>query len=138
MTNNQNIKIIRLKTGEDIIAVTQIENPDDVLIKLENPMSLIYKKTPMGSMMMLTPWIPSELIESDSVIIPGSNILTVMKPKEELIEYYFEMVKETFGEDTTLVEKLKKVVDKLDEMEEEYGINDSTEEEEQDKKIVLH
>ena len=44
---------------------------------------------------MMMPWLPIELIKSNSALIYTSDILTVIEPKEELIDYYGNVVCET-------------------------------------------
>jgi len=84
-----NIKIIRLKTGVDIMAnVTD----NDEKIDLLDPMVLIFKRTSMGSVMMLYPWLPSEVLEENSATLYTDDILTMVIPKQKMIDYYVTMV----------------------------------------------
>ena len=62
--NNQNIKIIRLQTGEDIVANIIEEDQDSVTV--DAPMKLIFRRLPNGqSVMMMMHWLPVELIKED-------------------------------------------------------------------------
>jgi hypothetical protein len=86
-------KIIRLKDGEDIMA-SFIETPSHMLL-LENPMSLFFKRLSVSkSMVMMSPWLPIELIQQNVVEIYKHEILTFIEPKESLIEYYNNAVEE--------------------------------------------
>jgi ribulose-bisphosphate carboxylase large chain len=86
-------KIIRLKDGEDIMS-SFIEMPNHMLI-LENPMSLFFKRLSVSkSMVMMSPWLPIELIQENVVEIYKHEVLTFVEPKESLIEYYNNAVKE--------------------------------------------
>jgi len=96
-----NIKLVRMQNGDDIISdILQTGN----MVKLTNPMRLIFRRLPTGqTMMLIAPWLPNELIEEDHAIIANSDVLTFFSPKNKLIEYYNKMVeinvqrKEEFG-----------------------------------------
>jgi uncharacterized coiled-coil protein SlyX len=87
------IKIIRLQNGEDIISDC-ITNEQEKLVQLNNPMALIVKRTIKGTVMMLIPWLPLEVISDNIAIITFHNVLTFVDPKEDLIEYYNNMVEQ--------------------------------------------
>ena len=91
-TTESQIKIVRLQSGEDIIAdCTAIEDSDTVL--LNRPMHIIFKRVSTGrSVMMMMPWLPIELIKENSAIIYEADILTVIDPKDDLVEYYSNAV----------------------------------------------
>ena len=91
-TTESQIKIVRLQSGEDIIAdCTAIEDSDTVL--LNRPMNIVFKRVSTGkSVMMMMPWLPIELIKENSAIIYETDILTVIDPKDDLIEYYSNAV----------------------------------------------
>jgi len=91
-TTNTNIKIVRLQSGEDIMADC-IEDTEQGTVLLENPMHIIFKRVPTGqTVMMMMPWLPIELIKDNSAIIYDSDILTVIEPKDDLINYYGQIV----------------------------------------------
>jgi hypothetical protein len=91
-TTNTNIKIIRLQSGEDVMADC-IEDTEQGTVLLENPMHIIFKRIPTGqTVMMMMPWLPIELIKENSAIIYDSDILTIIDPKEDLINYYGQIV----------------------------------------------
>ena len=91
-TTESQIKIVRLQSGEDIIAdCTAIEDSDTVL--LNRPMHIVFKRVSTGkSVMMMMPWLPIELIKENSAIIYETDILTVIDPKDDLVEYYSNAV----------------------------------------------
>ena len=91
---NNNIKIVRLQSGEDIMADV-MENDENELIVLDNPMHIIFKRMPTGqTVMMMMPWLPIEIIKENNATIYGTDILTVIEPKDDLIEYYGRAVLE--------------------------------------------
>jgi hypothetical protein len=91
-TTNTNIKIVRLQSGEDVMADC-IEDTEQGTVLLENPMHIIFKRVSTGqTVMMMMPWLPIELIKENSAIIYDSDILTIIDPKEDLINYYGQIV----------------------------------------------
>jgi len=93
MTNQpqHNIKIIRLQNGEDLISDC-VMSEDDYLVQLNNPMTLLFKRSAKGTVMMMVPWLPLEVICDNIATITQDDILTFAEPKEDLIEYYGNMV----------------------------------------------
>ena len=93
-TTNNNIKIVRLQTGEDIIA-DYIEKEDGETALLDNPMHLIFKRIPTGqTVMLMMPWLPIEIIKDNHALIYTTDILTIIDPKQDLIDYYGDVVVE--------------------------------------------
>lgn len=83
-----NIRIVRLQSGEDIIADC-IPSLDEETVELKRPMHIIFKRIQTGrSVMMMMPWLPVELIKENTAHIYGADILTYIEPKDDLIEYY--------------------------------------------------
>ena len=83
-----NIRIVRLQSGEDIIADC-IPSLDEDTVELKRPMHIIFKRIQTGrSIMMMMPWLPVELIKNNTAHIYGADILTYIEPKDDLIEYY--------------------------------------------------
>ena len=55
-----NVKIIRLQSGEDIIANYK-EDDESGIVLVNRPMILFFKRLPTGkSVMMMGPWLPAE------------------------------------------------------------------------------
>ena len=91
-TPNNNIKIVRLQSGEDIMAdILQDEENDTIM--LDNPMQVIFKRIPTGqTVMMMMPWLPIEIIKENSAVVYSSDILTIIEPKDDLVNYYGSVV----------------------------------------------
>lgn len=116
----QGVKIVRLQSGEDIIA-SIIEDDESEMVMLNNPMHLIFKRTSQGTMMVMLPWLPIELIKDNIATIYSSDILTMIDPKDALVEYYGNMINTEQLKnmrDDTLVNNLKEALD--DSEEEDY------------------
>jgi len=91
-TPNNNIKIIRLHGGEDIMA-NFIESDDQETAILHNPMQVIFKRIPTGqTVMMMMPWLPIEIIKDNHAVLYTSDILTIIDPKDSAIKHYGEVV----------------------------------------------
>jgi hypothetical protein len=113
----QGVKIVRLQSGEDIIA-SIIEDNESEMIMLDNPMHLIFKRTSQGTMMVMLPWLPIELIKDNMATIYSSDVLTIIDPKDALVEYYGNMINTQQLKDmrdNTMVENLKEALDDSDE-----------------------
>ena len=89
-----NIKIVRLQSGEDVIAdYTQVDGDSSVL--LTNPMTLMFKRMPTGrAVMLMSPWLPLELVEKNEAWLFEADILSIFQPKSQIIDYYTSTVKE--------------------------------------------
>jgi hypothetical protein len=90
-----NIKIVRLQSGEDIIA-NYFDDKENDIVMLDRPMHVIFKRIPDGkTVMMMLPWLPVELIKENSAIIDAADILTIIEPRDELINYYINAAFQT-------------------------------------------
>jgi hypothetical protein len=136
LTRNNNIKIVRLQSGEDIMADI-IEDEENDTIFLDNPMHIIFKRIPTGqTVMMMMPWLPIEIIKENSAIVYSSDILTIIEPKEDLVDYY----------GTVVIEAQQRMEEKRDfsnEEEDDYDEEEIDEEElfevlKEKKKHKLH
>lgn len=115
----QGIKIVRLQSGEDIIAGLVHDN-DSKMVMLDNPMHLVFKRTSQGAMMVMLPWLPIELIKDNIATIYSSDILTIVDPKDALVEYYGNMINhEQLKQmrDDTMVNNLKEALNDSEEEE---------------------
>jgi len=125
----QGVKIVRLQSGEDIIA-SIIEDDVSEMVMLNNPMHLIFKRTSQGTMMVMLPWLPIELIKDNMATIYSSDILTMIDPKDALIEYYGNMINTEQlknMKDDTLVNNLKEAMND-NEDDDEFSIEEENEE----------
>jgi len=124
----QGVKIVRLQSGEDIIAGL-IQDDESEMIMLNNPMHLIFKRTSQGTMMVMLPWLPIELIKDNIATIYSSDVLTIVDPKDALVEYYGNMINTQQLKDmrdNTMVDNLKEALDDGDD-EEDYSEEDNEE-----------
>ena len=115
------IKIIRLNSGEDIIAEFSCDKRKKT-VQLNNPMHIVFKRTPSGSIMMIFPWLPIELLKDNNALIKMSDILTVVDPKEDLIVHYHKLIKQ--AEETLL--RQPDIINQFEEMEDDEEDEEKT------------
>lgn len=89
MANTTNIKVVRLQSGEDIIA--DIISDEETTV-LNNPMVVLIRRSSTGSVMMMVPWLPVEVISDNIATVNNNEIITQTNPKESLVEYYTNIV----------------------------------------------
>ena len=117
----EGVRIVRLQSGEDIIAGYS-GNTNTNIVVLDNPMHLIFKRTSQGTVMMMLPWLPIELIKDNIATVLSGDILTIVEPKDDLKEYYHNVINTTqmkMLNDNTLSQNLRDASDEEDDDEEE-------------------
>ena len=134
-----NIKIVRLQSGEDIIA-DYMEDVEGSTILLTNPMTLMFKRLPTGkAVMMMSPWLPLELVENTTARLFSQDVLTVFEPKAQLIEYYnstvIEVEQDLYNNEDGLDELDN---DDITEEDEEAAMLELEEYQQDTKKRTLH
>lgn len=131
-----------MQTGEDIMA-SMIGEEQEETVLLEDPMRLIFRRMPTGqTVMMMMPWLPVELIKDNSALVYNSDIITIVDPKESMIEYYENLVIKTMLEmeksEDMIAGLLKEQAGEEDESEEEYSMEDLIQFVEEVKNRTLH
>jgi hypothetical protein len=126
-----NVKLIRMQSGEDILAsMCEEENSD--MIQLNEPMRLVFRRMPTGqTVMMMMPWLPVELIKVNSANIYYTDIVTIVEPREEMIRYYDKVI-EKLSKDMEESDK------KINELLEDHDDSDEENEEEVYQEILQH
>lgn len=117
----EGVRIVRLQSGEDIIAGYSGNTNTNVVV-LDNPMHLIFKRTSQGTVMMMLPWLPIELIKDNIATVLSGDILTIVEPKDDLKEYYHNVINTTqmkMLKDNTLSQNLRDASDEEDDDEDE-------------------
>lgn len=141
------VKIIRLQNGEDLISDCIMDDGEE-WIQLNDPMSLIVKRSVKGTVMMMVPWLPLEVVSDNIATISFHDVLTFAEPKEDLIEYYNNMVEQakiSVAKNDDVLKVLKEELveyrdEALDEMlpEEQEKIKSYLENSSNDRKKKLH
>ena len=102
------IKIVRLKNGEDIIGNLNLIDDE---YEIMEPMSVNVVMKGQESGLVMSHWLPVQLIKKNEIKINSRDVLTVIEPNDEFAEYY-----------TNTVEKIKmllKAKNTADEMTDE-------------------
>lgn len=131
-----------MQTGEDIMA-SMIGEEQEETVLLEDPMRLIFRRMPTGqTVMMMMPWLPVELIKDNSALVYNSDIITIVDPKESMVEYYENLVIKTMLEmeksEDMIAGLLKEQAGEGDESEEEYSMEELIQFVEEVKNRTLH
>lgn len=81
------IKILRLVTGEDIIAYIE-KYQSEVIVR--SPMEVYLKTDPRtgNEVLSLNNWLPFSILKENETVIQVKDILCVLEPSSELNEYY--------------------------------------------------
>ena len=87
------VKIIRLQNGEDLISDCIMDDGEE-WIQLNDPMTLIVKRSIKGTVMMMVPWLPLEVVSDNMATISFHDVFTFAEPQEDLVEYYINMVEQ--------------------------------------------
>jgi len=110
-----NVKIIRMQTGEDIMASMSDDNDDETVL-LNNPIRIVFRRMPTGqTVFMMMPWLPVELIKDDSALIYLNDIITMVEPKDSMIEYYGNLVNRTMLENLNSDEMIDQLLKEQEE-----------------------
>lgn len=81
------VAILRLTTGEDIIGLV---SETEAEYQVVNPFKVIFRrfsnKNNVG--LMVVPWLLDELLDEHTTVISKSQVVCVMTPKKEFVDYY--------------------------------------------------
>jgi hypothetical protein len=103
------IKIVRLKSGEDIIGSLENLPIDD--IQITEPMSVAITNRGQESGLVMAHWLPVQLIKKNEITIKSCDVLTMFEPNDEFVEYYLNTVEK--------IKSLMKAKELTDEMTDE-------------------
>ena len=87
-----NIKIVRFKTGEDVISM--VEELDDYTIRLIKPMFFDVGKGSTKNYLSMGFWLPAGVIESNEVVLNSMDILFMIDANAMFSEYYNTLITE--------------------------------------------
>jgi len=115
------IKIVRLKNGEDIIGNLNLINDE---YEIMEPMSVNVVMKGQESGLVMSHWLPVQLIKKNEIKINSRDVLTVIEPNDEFAEYYTNTV-----EKIKMLLKAKNTADEMtdEEIEEIEDIMDAME-----------
>lgn len=90
------IKIVRLQNGEDIIGNLNLVDDE---YEITEPMSVALVTKGQENGLVMSHWLPVQLIKKNEIKINSRDVLTLIEPNDEFIEYY-----------TNTVEKIKQLL----------------------------
>jgi len=105
------IKVLRLKSGEDIIAY--LEQVDKLNFIVREPMVFMFKNNPKTGkdIVMMDHWLPAALLKHNEAFLTENEIVTILEPNSEFSEYFENAVDS--------IHKAKSMVEELSESNEE-------------------
>lgn len=85
------VKLLRLKTSEDLISFVEIGKTSTTLTY---PLSvhINYNIKERTQELVMSYWLPYNLMKHQSIEVPSSEILFITDPKEEFEEYYLNFL----------------------------------------------
>ena len=86
-----NVKILRLKNGDDIICDMEY---DDGVYYCNMPMSIWMEHNSKMPKLCMDHWLPVQVIEDNAVTLLEDDILCTMLPNNQLTEYYMNQIDE--------------------------------------------
>ena len=88
----ESINILRLKTGEDIICYMEHYGHDEIVVRdaMMVFMKMDYK---VGKQLVqLEHWLPVQIIKENETIIKSSDVMAIINPSNEFVDYYTNAV----------------------------------------------
>lgn len=84
----ETIKVLRLKSGEDIIAY--LEQVDKLNFIVREPMVVLVKSDMKSGkqIIMMDHWLPAPLIKHNEAFLAENEIVTILEPTSEFSEYF--------------------------------------------------
>ena len=82
----KNVMVIRLQTGEDIIAEVDEENADVIMLRKAFVIIPMQGKPGQPVQLMMTPYMPYS--EDDEIVIEKDKVVTIVKPKKDILNSY--------------------------------------------------
>jgi hypothetical protein len=84
-----NIKIIKLHNGIDLIANVSMNN-DHYLLEEPMEFDLEYRQASPG--LIMRHWLPVQLLKQNEIEIKNEDVLSVLEPNVDFCEYYLNTV----------------------------------------------
>lgn len=91
MSDLDNVRFLRLSTGEDVVAqIDELEDDNEnVYFVLTSPMKALYMMTDEKNISVtLLPWVFTSIVTEQEFVIFQEDILTMAQPTDEIISYY--------------------------------------------------
>lgn len=112
-----NIKIVRLKNGEDIVGQYTANGVNSFDIIEPMTVGVEYRGREAG--LVMRHWLPVQLIKQNEITLNGTDILCVIEPAADFIEYYMNTVEKIHD-----LLKAKNLVDEMSDEEIDLIMNE--------------
>jgi|SRR6056300_220725 hypothetical protein len=99
------VKILRLTTGEDVIAKIVTETPDNVTIS--KAFVIIPRQSAPGQPVQLMMSLYMPYSDNDTFLIKSANIVTQVEPKKEILASYQQNTSSILTPDKSLITETK-------------------------------
>tara|TARA_R100000030_G_scaffold24636_2_gene17899 strand:+ start:1630 stop:1956 length:327 start_codon:yes stop_codon:yes gene_type:complete len=99
------VKILRLTTGEDVIAKVVTETPDHITIS--KAFVIIPRQTAPGQPVQLMMSLYMPYTENDTFLLKSANIVTQVEPKKEILASYQQNTSSILTPDKSLITETK-------------------------------
>ena len=122
-----NIKILRLVNGEDVICqFTDLNNGEYNVLE---PMSVSVREKNNEMQLAMSHWLPVNLISKNEINLKERDILTIFEPNDNFSEYYTHTVEKMHkllqakeAADKMTDEEIMEVMDALEDMGDEERV----------------
>jgi len=105
-----NIKIVRLQNGEDIVGTVISQDDDQFTICEPMKDGIQFKNNESG--LIMNHWLPVQLLKKNEAVISTKDIMCVFEPLDDLCEFYVNSV-----EKIKKLLKARDIMDDLDDIE---------------------
>jgi hypothetical protein len=85
-----NIKIVRLQNGEDIIGY--VTNKENGLYDITEPMSVAIEQLHDHAGLVMRHWLPIQLVKRNEIVLGDKDILCMIEPAADFCEYYVNTI----------------------------------------------
>jgi len=99
------VKILRLTTGEDVIAKIVTETPDHITIS--KAFVIIPRQTAPGQPVQLMMSLYMPYTENDTFLLKSANVVTQVEPKKEILASYQQNTSSILTPDKSLITETK-------------------------------
>jgi hypothetical protein len=119
MIENFELKIVRLKTGEDVIGFVYIDTKTNALhLRFPKTFYMNYD-IEYEEEMILVDWLPQAAFYSQDISFSADNILFTTYPNVEFGYEYLKSIIESIDPESDIYEKINKTLNAIKEEEEE-------------------
>lgn len=94
---DENIKFLRLTTGDDVISeVVEIQDSDKHVYQLINPLKVVYMTGGRDGFIQVAfvPWVFNRICDNQEFTLKENCVIMITNVAEAMVEYYYETLNE--------------------------------------------